>query len=83
MPVKRRSLGSGKQGVKAGELSPGEKEYNRRLAAERVVVEHTISRLKKFGVLAHVFRNRLRYYDAVADIVCGLVNLRILGVSAL
>jgi hypothetical protein len=33
--------------------------------------------------MAQVFRNRLRHYDAVTDIVCGLVNLRILGTSAL
>jgi nitrogenase subunit NifH len=48
-----------------------------------VVVEHTISRLKKFRIMAHEFRNRLRHYDVMTDIVCGLVNLRIIGTTAL
>ena len=42
-----------------------------------------ISRMKKFRVMTHEFRNRLRHYDAMTDIVCGLVNLRILGTTAL
>ena len=83
VPYKRRSPGRGKRGVKAKELTGEQKVFNRRLSAERVVVEHTISRLKKFRIMAHEFRNRLRHYDAVTDIVCGLVNLRILGTSSL
>jgi len=39
--------------------------------------------LKKFRIMAHEFRNWLRHYDTVTDIVCGLVNLRILGITAL
>ena len=83
VPFKRRSPGRGKRGVKAKPLTPEQKEFNRRLSGERVVVEHTISRLKKFRVMAQEFRNRLRSYDVMTDIVCGLVNLRILGVAAL
>lgn len=83
VPYKRRSPGRGKRGVKAEELTCEQKAFNQRLAAERVVVEHTFSRLKKFRIMAHEFRNRLRHYDTVTDIVCGLVNLRILGVTAL
>ena len=83
VPFKRRSPGRGKRGVKAKPLTPEQKEFNRRLASERVVVEHAISRLKKFRVMAQEFRNRLRHYDVMTDIVCALVNLRILGVAAL
>ena len=83
VPFKRRSPGRGKRGVKAKELTCEEKAFNRWLRGERVVVEHMISRLKKFRVMAHRFRNRLRHYDTVTDIVCGLVNLRILGTSSL
>jgi len=57
--------------------------FDRSLEADRVVLEHTISRLKKYRTMAHRFRNWLRHYDTVTDIVCGLVNLRILGTSAL
>jgi len=83
VPFKRRSPGRGKRGVKSKELTSEQKEYNVALSKERVVVEHTISRLKKYRIMAQVFRNRLRHYDTVTDIVCGLVNLRILGTSAL
>jgi hypothetical protein len=50
---------------------------------ERVVVEHTISRMKKFMIMADEFRNRLKRYDAMADTVSGLVNFRIMGTRGL
>ena len=83
VPFKRRGPGRGKRGVKAEELTRDQKTFNRWLSGERVVVEHTISRVKKFRIMAHEFRNRLRHYDAMTDIVCGLVNLRIMGTTAL
>jgi len=83
VPFKRRSPGRGKRGVKARELACEEKEFNQWLSGERVVVEHAISRLKKFRIMAHEFRNRLKHYDTMTDIVCGLVNLRITGITAL
>jgi transposase len=83
VPFKRRSPGRGKRGVKAKELTGEQKAFNRSLSKGRVVVEHTISRVKKFRMMAHRFRNRLRHYDVMTDIVCGLVNLRIAGITAL
>jgi len=83
VPFKRRSPGRGKRGVKAEELTSEQKAFNRWLSGERVVAEHIISRLKKFRIMAHEFRNRLRHYDVMTDIVCGLVNLRIIGTKAL
>jgi DDE superfamily endonuclease/Helix-turn-helix of DDE superfamily endonuclease len=79
IPFKRRAGGKGKGGVKAEDLTPEQKEFNRQLSKERVVVEHTISRMKKFRIMADEFRNRLKSYDVMTDIVSGLVNLRILG----
>jgi len=76
---KRRSPGRGKRGVKAKELSADQKSFNEGLSKDRVVAEHTISRLKKFRIWAEEFRNRLRHYDIMTDIVCGLVNFRIAG----
>jgi len=83
VPFKRRSPGRGKRGVKAAALPCGEKGFNRWLSGERVVVEHAVCRLKKFRIMAHEFRNRLRHYDVMTDIVCGLVNLRIIGITVL
>jgi len=44
-----------------------------------VVVEHTSSRVKKFRVFGEEFRNRLKHYDVMTDIVCGLTNFCISG----
>jgi len=60
-----------------GELSKVEKENNKNHAKKRIVIEHTICRLKKFRILSDVFRNKLRRYGKVSDIVSGLVNYRI------
>jgi hypothetical protein len=62
-------------------LTPEQKSFNRKLASERVVVEHSISRLKKFRIVGEKFRNRLRWHDTTTDIVAGLVNYRIIGTT--
>ncbi|MDQ2721691.1 MAG: transposase family protein [Bacteroidota bacterium] len=61
-------------------LSQGEeKDYNKIHSKRRIVVEHTICRLKKYRILADVFRNKLRKYDRISDVVAGLVNYRIMN----
>jgi len=79
LPIKKKNPGRGKVGVKAPELSIEQKAFNRELASERVVVEHTNSRVKKFLVWGGEFRNRPKRYDVMTDIVSGLINFRILG----
>jgi hypothetical protein len=46
---------------------------------KRIIVEYTISRLKKYRILADIFRNKLRKYNKVSDVVAGLINYRILN----
>ena len=60
------------------ELSNEEKRHNRKHCKLRVIVEHTVSRIKKFGIMGTKFRNRLGRYDHASDIVSGLVNFRIM-----
>jgi hypothetical protein len=79
LPFKKKNPGRGKVGVKASELSPEQKAFNKELASERVVVEHTNSRVKKFLIWGGEFRNRPKRYDVMTDIVSGLINFRILG----
>src|SRR3990170_693616 len=76
VPFKRQSPGRGKRGVKAQELTAEQKAFNLRLSRDRIVVEHTFSRLKKFHIWADEFRNRLKHYDVMTDVVCGLLNFR-------
>jgi len=45
------------------ELSDEEKRYNRKYSKLRIIVEHTVSRIKKFGIMGTKFRNRLGRYE--------------------
>jgi DDE superfamily endonuclease/Helix-turn-helix of DDE superfamily endonuclease len=60
------------------DLSNEEKRHNRKHSKLRVIVEHTVSRIKKFGIMGTKFRNKLGRYDHASDIVSGLVNFRIM-----
>jgi hypothetical protein len=60
-------------------LTEVQKEYNRNHSAKRIVIEHAICRIKKYRIMNDVFRNRLRKYDRISDMVSGLVNYRILN----
>jgi hypothetical protein len=61
------------------DLSKEERCYNKYHSKRRIVIEHTICRLKKYRILADVFRNNLRKHNKVSDIVAGLVNYRIMN----
>lgn len=60
-------------------LTKKEKRYNKKHSRQRVIVEHTICRVKKFGIMGNKYRNRLKRYDVMSDIVSGLVNYRIMN----
>jgi hypothetical protein len=56
-----------------------EMESNKIHSKKRIVIEHTICKLKKYRILADIFRNKLRKYNKVSDIVSGLINYRIMN----
>jgi hypothetical protein len=70
LPIKRE---------KGCDLTAEENEYNRNHSAKRIVIEHAICMIKKYRIMNDVFRNRLKKYDKVSDIVSGLVNYRIMN----
>ena len=76
-PEQKSSLPIKKE--KDHELNQVQKEYNKNLSAKRIVIEHAICRIKKYRIMNDVFRNRLRKYDRISDIVSGLVNYRIMN----
>jgi len=45
------------------------KRHNRKHSKLSVIVEHTVSRIKKFGIMGAEFRNRIGRYDHASDIV--------------
>jgi hypothetical protein len=46
---------------KKGELSDEEKKHNRKHSKLRVIVEHTVSRIKKFGIMGTNLETSLKY----------------------
>ena len=63
-------------------LTPAEKEYNKALAKIRIRVEHAIRTVKVFRVMGDRYRNPRKKYAIINDIVCGLVNMKILWARA-
>jgi hypothetical protein len=59
--------------------SQEEKEYNKIHYRKGIVIEHVICRFKKYRIMSEIFRNRLRNYNRILDIVTGLVNYRIMN----
>ena len=59
-------------------LSQEEKDYNKDHSKKRIVIEHTICKLKKYMMMSDIFRNKLRKFSKVSDIVSSLVNYRIM-----
>ena len=68
---------SPRKSPRAFELTPQEKEANRRISRVRVRVEHSIAGVKVFRVTRDVYRNlRTDFEDMVMETACGLHNLR-------
>ena len=61
------------------ELLAEEKSTNKNHSRDRIVIEHAICRLKKYRILSDTFRNKLKKYNKVSDIVAGLINYRIIN----
>ncbi|MBW4489472.1 MAG: transposase family protein [Trichocoleus desertorum ATA4-8-CV12] len=60
-----------------GELTQGQKEFNRYLSQKRVFVEPVIRVIQIFRVAKEEFRMRSRMYELAIGCVCGLVRLRV------
>jgi hypothetical protein len=60
------------------EPSLEERRYNKKHVKLRIVVEHIICRIKKFGIIGSKFRKRLQRYDVISSIVSVLINFRIM-----
>jgi DDE superfamily endonuclease len=57
------------------ELSPEQKEENRKISRDRVLIEHSIGGVKVFHIVATIFRNiKKGFDDLVMETVCGLFN---------
>ncbi len=57
-------------------LTEQERDYNRKFSSFRIVIEHAIAHLKKFGILAQRFRNSIKSYYLIFKNIAGLRNLQ-------
>lgn len=55
-------------------LNPDEKKGNRRLAQERMVIEHVIRRLKVFRILTERYRNRRKRFGLRFNLIAAIYN---------
>ena len=53
---------------------PEDRKYNRAFRRRRIVVEHTIGRLRRFRSVAHVNRHQRKGHAARVRAVAGLVS---------
>ena len=59
-------------------LTYAEKDRNRRIARQRIHVEHSISGVKVFSIVRDIFRHlKTGFADLVIETACGLHNLRL------
>ena len=70
VPIKRSS---------DGRLTRQEREYNRTLSRERIVIEHINRSLKIFRILSSRYRNRRRRYGLRCNLIAALYNYELLG----
>jgi len=59
-------------------LSNDDLRYNKNHSRLRITVEHTICKIKKFGIMGTKFRNKLRRYNNISDIISGILNFRVM-----
>ena len=62
-------------------ISDAEKTFNRLHSKICVYVEQVIHRVKTWRIMGGVYRNPLKKYDRISDVVCGLVNQRLLWLA--
>ena len=55
-------------------LNKQEKAFNKKLARQRVVIEHTNAKIKTFKVTAYPYRNRRRRHLLRMSLICGIIN---------
>jgi hypothetical protein len=56
------------------QLSKEQKAYNRKLASERMTVEHVIGKLKVFRILQERYRNRRKRFGLRLSLIAGIFN---------
>lgn len=60
-------------------LSKEKKTFNRKLASERMAVEHVIGKLKVFRILQERYRNRRKRFGLRLSLIAGIYNYELVS----
>ena len=63
-----------KKKPKGGVLTDGEKDENRRISRERILIENINAKVKVFKITANRYRNRRKRYALRMSLICGIIN---------
>jgi hypothetical protein len=66
-----------KKRPRGGILTEPEKAWNKLVSSTRIVVEHAIGGMKRFGAVANIFRNKKGIDDQFVNVCAGLWNLEL------
>jgi hypothetical protein len=55
-------------------LTKREKAYNKKLARQRVVIEHVNAKIKTFKITAYPYRNRRKRHLLRMSLICAIIN---------
>ena len=67
-----------KKKSKKNPLTMEEKANNKRLASERILVEHINRKIKIFKIMAQRYRNRRKRYGLRSNLICGIYNFELM-----
>jgi hypothetical protein len=56
------------------ELTDDQKQFNKELSGQRVIVEHVLAHIKRFAALTQVHRNRSNDYDDLFIIIAASIH---------
>jgi IS5 family transposase len=63
-----------KRNSKKHPLTKQEKEQNRQISSERVLVENVIRKIKIFRIMAEKYRNRRKRFGLRLNLITGILN---------
>jgi len=66
-----------KKSSKNHKLTEKEKEYNKRLARKRVMIEHINAKIKVFKSMAYPYRNHCKRHLLRMSLICGIINFEL------
>ena len=62
-----------KKKPRGGKLTDAEKEENRRISQERILIENINAKIKVFKIMKYPYRNRRRRHFLRLNLICGIV----------